>query len=148
MANLPSSPGGLSAVRAPEVGGQKKTLRTMKLPWSPKHSKESYQPTSGLGNDPTIALASVLTFGNRGMFVDLRKFVTPRASCYYKTAGDGCQSQKEARRCRDCVCTQRYGCARHSFSGGGADTEFQAIGREERAKGKKRQSPGTSGALL
>jgi hypothetical protein len=49
--------------------GQKKTLRTMKLPWSSEHSEESYRLTSGLGNDPTIVRASMLTFGYQGMLV-------------------------------------------------------------------------------
>jgi hypothetical protein len=49
--------------------GQKKTLETTKLPWSSEHSEESCRLTSGLGNDPTIVLTSMLTFGYRGMFV-------------------------------------------------------------------------------
>ncbi len=53
--------------------GPKKTLRTMKLPWSSEHSEESYRLTSGLGNDPTIVLASMLTFGHQGMFVRYQK---------------------------------------------------------------------------
>src|SRR5918992_4381293 len=46
-------------------GVWKKTLETMKLPRSSEHSEESYRLTSGLGNDPTIVLASMLTFGYR-----------------------------------------------------------------------------------
>jgi hypothetical protein len=45
--------------------GQKKTLRTTKLPWSSEHSEESYRLTSGLGNNPALTLASMLTFGHR-----------------------------------------------------------------------------------
>jgi hypothetical protein len=49
--------------------GQKKTLETTKLPWSSEHSEASYRRTSGLDNDPAIVRASMLTFGDRGMFI-------------------------------------------------------------------------------
>ena len=38
---------------------------------------------------------------------------------------------------RDSACTQRYCGARHSFSDGGADPEFQAVGEGELAKERK-----------
>ena len=44
---------------------KKRTLRTIKLSSSSEHSEASYRLTSGLGNDPTITSASVLTFGHQ-----------------------------------------------------------------------------------
>ena len=51
-------------------------------------------------------------------------------------------------RYRDQACTQRYCCARHSFSDGGADTEFQKVGDEELAKGRIIKSPGVMPGFL
>jgi hypothetical protein len=45
--------------------GPKKNPENYKLSWSSEHSEESYRLTSGLGNDPAIVLASMLTFGHR-----------------------------------------------------------------------------------
>ena len=62
-----------------ENARHKKTLEAKKLPWSSEHSEESYRLTSGLGNNPTIVLASMLTFGHRGMVIRLQKALAPRA---------------------------------------------------------------------
>jgi hypothetical protein len=43
--------------------------------------------------------------------------------------------------CRDSACTQRYCYARHSFSDGGADTEFQKVGEGKLVKERKDKAP-------